>query len=352
MNYLDEISPFTAFNFWNNFLTTFSSPVPFSFNPSLFYFYENYFHWKPYYFLLFKDKEAVGLLPLVNTGKTWVSLPHFSYGGFAINEKYNKKFNEDLIQKIILTAEKENINQGFFCIDINKIEDIKFKQKPLFIRTIQKNFRDNPHFKVSSIICLPETKEELLLIINKNLKRKINKAKNSDLEIKIGNIELLDDFYNVYSKKMHELGSPAYGKDFFKQLFETYSFGDAVIFRVQQFKKTIGAAVVLSYNGFYESAWFATDKSAYKNYVSDYLHWQIIKYAIDKHAEIYSFGRSTFESSVYIYKNHWPVTDLPIYYYNNKKNHLRNQKWISNIWKKTPCFITNSLGPKIVEHFY
>lgn len=354
MSQLNRISSCSAITFWNNFLSSFSSPVPFSFNPSLFNFYIRYFHWKPYYFLLFYKNKAAGLLPLVNTGNSWVSLPHFSYGGFACTENFNFKLDEDIIQKLIFLVQKERHNQGFFQYDLKTISSYQTSHKRIFIRTIHKYPTQNNYIKVSSIIFLPKTKEELFTKLNTNLRRKINKANHSEFNIQIGGKELLESFHSIYSKKMHELGSPAYGKHFFKTILETYCYGDAKIFLVRKQKKAVGAAFLLSYNGFYESAWFATNKIEYKNYISDFLHWQMLKYAIEKRAYVYSFGRSTSQGSVHIYKSHWPVENIPIYQYNNNQKNviIRNKRWISSVWRKVPYFIAKPTGALLVKHIY
>ena len=209
---------------------------------------------------------------------------------------------------------------------------------------------ENSDHRISRKDFLPRRNKEFFENLNANIRRKINKASHSEFSIQIGGEELLESFYSLYSKKMYELGSLVYEKFFFKTLLETYNFGEAKIFLLRQQGKAVGTALLLSYHGFYESTWFATDKTEYKNYISDFLHWLMLKYAIEKKASVYSFGRSTSQGSVHKYKSHWPVTDIPIY--QNKKTLIRNQKWLSSVWRKVPYFITKPIGSQLVKHFY
>lgn len=303
--------------------------------------------------MLFLGEGPVAVCPLIDTGKNWVGLPHFSYGGFAGMRNNDIAFNDKLVHKLIFLIQKEKVNPGFFQIDLKTISNHRVSQDRFFIRTIHKYHQCDNYSKVSSLIFLPETKEELYTHLSTNLRRKINKAANSGFDIQIGGKEFLSPFYREYSRKMHRLGSPAYGKGFFETLLETYCFGDAKIFLIMQNGEAAGAAFLLSYMGFYESSWFVTNEISYRNYVSDFLHWQIVQYAIARGASVYSFGRSTPQGSVHIYKSHWPVTDIPIYQYGHEGgNHLRNHVWLSSVWKKIPYFIAKPIGPILVKHIY
>lgn len=352
MSDITEISPTTAFLLWNNFISSLPFPVPFSFNPSLFYFFQKHFRWESWYFLLFDDNKVAGLLPLVNTGKAWVSLPHFSYGGvFLIN---NAEFdNEKLIKSLIVSIEKEKINPGFFQADIKNRISWETLDKKLYIRSLYPVKNDLKYNKVSSVIHLPASQKELLQQLSSNLRRKIRKAGNSNFFIKRGKPELLDDFYSVYAKNMHRLGSPAYGRHFFRDLMNTYEFGETLFFVIYKEKRPAAASMLMSYNGFWENTWFSTKKETQKEYVSDFLHWEMIRYAVNQKGSVYSFGRSDVNGRVFRYKNHWPVENLPLYEYSsNRKINLKKHKWLANLWRKIPYPVAYFLGPKLMKHIY
>ncbi len=341
-----------AISLWNNFITSLPAPAPFSYNPSLFSFYQNYFHWKPHYFLLYSGEKIVAVLPLVNTGRSWVSLPHFSYGGMlSIN---NAEFdNEKLIKSLIVSIEKEKINPGFFQVDLKNRISQETLGRRLYIRSLQPVKNELKYNKVSSIIQLPANGDKLFQQLSSNLRRKNRKAGNSNFTVKKGKPELLDDFYSVYAKNMYQLGSPAYGKRFFINLMNTYEFGEALFFVIYKEKKPMASSMLMSYNGFWENTWFSTRKEARKEYVSDFLHLQMIQYAIQQKALVYSFGRSNVNGNVFRYKNHWPVENTPVYEYAlNQRINIKNQKWLSSLWQKLPYLIAYRLGPILIKHIY
>ncbi len=355
MSSISSFSPIPsspAFSLWNNFTSSSPFPVPFSFNPSLFHFYKNHFHWRPYYFLLLEGNKVAGLLALVNTGKAWVSLPHFSYGGVFL--KNNIEFDkEQLINHLVVSIEKGKVHPGFFQADIRYPDLYSDFDKKLYIRSLLPIKAGMKQDKMATVIYLPENRDAFFQQLTSNLRRKIRKAETGNFSVKQGKQELLDDFYPVYVKNMYRLGSPAYGKKFFHNLMDAYEFGEALFFVIYKGAIPVAAAMLMSYNGFWENTWFSTLKKAQKEYVADFLHWQMVKYAMGQKAVVYSFGRSDNEGSVFRYKNHWPAENIPIYEYAlNQRFNIKNQKWLAGLWRNIPFPAARFLGPLLVKHIY
>ena len=360
MSQIQKISSTQALILWNNFTTELLSIIPFSFNPSLFFFFEKHFGWKPYYLILTKNNKPCGILPLVNTGKVWASLPHFSYGGLLLKENYNKEITSDIIVKLIQKISTNKLNPGFYNCNINNKLSNNNNSIKTFIRTLESN-NDNEYKvtnKVTSIIKLPRNNDALTKMLNSNLKRKISKAKRSEIVIRSGGLELLDDFYRIYSRNIFKLGSLNYGKKFIIDLFSTYEYGIIKIFVAYLNNLPIGSSLLAGYGGFYENMFFATAPESRKLYVSDLLHHEMINYSIEnnnpsknKTNGVYSFGRSTQGSGVHKYKGHWPIVDYPIFTYSNISD-IKNQNWMLNVWGKLPYTISSPLGAKLIKHIY
>ena len=356
MKQLKSISPELGVKQWNNFILEHVPIPPISFNPSLLNFYSSFFNWKPYYFLIYSDKLLLGVFPLIDSGRKFVSLPHFSYGGF-ISLKEKQFSITDLTQVFIQYVQKEKPKPGFLEFQIDKQEperkDAVSRNKKIFIRSLW-SFEDAiKSNKVCSFVQLAENNAEMLKLLSSNLRRKLRKTITNGLEAKQGGIELLDDFYRVYAHNMHRLGSPVFSKSFFQALFENYQNGMVRLFLSEINGKTVGAAFLMSYFGFYENTWFSTNSSYKKYLVSDHLHWQMIQFAIENKGKTYSMGRSTQSGSVHAYKKHWPVTDYPLYFVDSEEGlQIKNHKWLANIWKSIPYPLTLRFGPMLVRHIY
>lgn len=351
-----EIIPLSekeARKLWNEFIKSTSAVVPFSFNPAFFGFYRDYFHWIPLYFILYRQDKPVGIFPLVQTGKTYVSLPHFSYGGLYAESVVPDVYS--LIQRLVDFVDKEFLSQGFYRYELPSEEMTENKALPasLFFRSLNPLGEPAAPVKETSFMELSGTQAEQWHLLSSNLRRKIRKAGKCGITFQQGGKELMNDFYAVYARKMHQLGSPPYGKGFFSSFLNTSLKDDSTFFVAYSGSHPVGAALLLSYNGFYESAWFATASSHQKYYVADGLHWAMIKHAIGKDGRIYSLGRSTKNSGVYVYKNHWPVQNHPLFIYNTSdRNSVKKYVWLSKLWKLVPLPVANWLGPKLVKNIY
>ena len=342
-----------ALPLWNNFVLSQPAPAPVSFNPSLFTFYKKQFGWKPCYFLIYRNNKVVALLPLVNTGSAWVSLPHFSYGGLLSNEALPEG---KIIQEILEHTSKGKLSPGFYTINIEETDktDMATPQS-LFIRSY--GYRNDDHFtkseKVTYLFELND-KQSAFNTLSSNLRRKIRKASKEDFEIRIGEKELLNDFYSVYLKNIRLLHSLHYGKGFFNDLFDVWDFGKIHFYVVYRKNKPVAGALTASYHGFYENLYFATLPEVRNSYVSDWLHWQMIQHALEQKSMekiIYSFGRSTEFSSVHQYKTHWPVSIVPLYYYTNLKSKSQNPLY-RKILKLLPHLLTEPISPMLIKHIY
>ena len=356
MKQLKSISPEHGASQWNHFVRDNATTPPISFNPFLLNFYSSYFNWKPYYFLVYDGSEIVGIFPLIETGRKFVSLPHFSYGGI-FTVKGSSFYNVDFIQMIIRLVREEKPKPGFlsFQIDKQKLAEgsANLRNEKVFVRSLWDFDGASKSNKVCSFIQLPDSKTKMLENLSSNLRRKLRKTMTNGLEAKQGGTELLDDFYSVYAHNMHRIGSPVFSKSFFQSIFDNYKNGHVRIFLSELNGKTVGAAFLMSYFGFYENTWFSSDRAYKKHLVSDHLHWQMIQYAIENKGEIYSLGRSTRDGNVHQYKKHWPVLDKPLYQLDDESGlQLKNQKWLAGIWKLIPYPLTLRLGPGLVKDIY
>ena len=350
------LSDTEAIPLWNNFTSSLSFPVPFSFNPSLFYFYRKHFHWKPYYFLLSDDDVIRGVLPLVNTGKAWVSLPHFSYGGVLTDD--SSLVRSKIIGQIIAEILFQQLSPGFYKSEVNRLTAGLPDHQKIFIRSLgeQNDSSFQKSEKVTGLFYLKNGKRETFHHLSSNLRRKIRKASENGLIFKNGGTELLHDFYSVYSENIRHLRSVNYGKGYFHDFIQSYLYGQARFFVAYLAGKPVGSALTVSYHGFIENVYFATLPRYRQFYVSDALHWQMCRFFIglgkaDERPLIYSLGRSTENSSVQNYKNHWPIKKVPLYVFSNF-DLLHQKAFLGKLWKVTPQRIKVFFGPRVIDHLY
>ncbi len=153
--------------------------------------------------------------------------------------------------------------------------------------------------------------------ISSNLRRKIRKSEKSDFKTIIGGLELLEEFYPVYLSHIQSLGSFALPKRYLKTLL-TQLEKDAEVIIIKKKNEIAGGAFCVKNYTIYENVLFVPLRKYRHIYISDYMHHQMIKRAILQDFSIYSFGRSTKDSSVYRYKQNWNVENQQLFWNTDK----------------------------------
>lgn len=286
---------------------------------------ENIFKYKKSYLFFYNNDvlEALFFGSIINN--KFVSHPHLSYGGILISEKFK--------------LENYKISKLFDQIEIRSFEKIT-----------KLNSKD----KVCSILKLDSEPLKQLSSFKYNIRRQIRVSSEKGVVIKSGNLNLLEDFYNVYSKSMHKLGSPPQPKYFFKKFLENWVNGEAMIFCAYYNEKPVASSFALSYSNVLESCW-AGSLNEYNKYFTMYLlYWEMIKKSIEKKYRFFSFGRSSPESGSLRFKNHWKPQTMELYrnqlYFN--KGSIKDLKFINNILRSSPIFINNLLGKIFTKYIY
>ena len=114
-------------------------------------------------------------------------------------------------------------------------------------------------------------------------------------EVRQGGIELLDDFYRVFSENMRDLGTPVYTRKFFREILMTFPENTRLVI-IQLNGQPIGAAFLLGYKDKLEIPWASTLKRYNKFSPNMLLYWEVLKWAIDAGYKYFDFGRSSIDS--------------------------------------------------------
>lgn len=219
-------------------------------------------------------------VPAIRLQGHWVSLPHLSYAQWPPYTYLNQKR-----------------------------PDFEAKQNWHF-RSTQPGLQ-NPYKVASWLYLKPEPGYSAAL------QKKIKRSKQQSFQCEVGGAALLNEFWSVYAHHIHRLGSLPLPKRFFHVLLKGFDEGFAEIFVLRYQGKTVGGSCNLFVEGFYENAWFATDFGSQKLGASYFLHDQMINRAAELSAEVYSFGRSTPQSGVHMFKRQWGTADIPLAWYRN-----------------------------------
>lgn len=289
------------------------------------------------------EGKISGVLPLVHIkslffGSFLVSVPFFNYGGLLCDDQAAE-------QTLLGEAKKILTSTGSSFIELRHTN---YHELGLITKK----------HKVSMLLDLHKDATSQWNGFDAKMRNQIRKSQKRGLKIRIGHLNLLDDFYDIFSKNMRDLGTPVYSKKFFRNIL--WKFPDVTkIFSVISQNKAVASGLTVSYKDTIEMPW-ASSIAEYRSLCpNDLLYWEVIKYSIEKNFVKFDFGRSSPESGAYKFKEQWGAKPVQLYWqYWMREGVLppelspRNPKYAMAIklWRMLPVWFTRIVGPGIVKY--
>ena len=313
---------------WNNFFLDFpDEEISLAANPSFATIFSIYFNIDPTYYFIIEEGSVIGVLPGFLKNGRFLSMPMLSSGGAFIKKS---------------SITKEAIYR-----------ELSLKIHPLYeIREFKQYSSYSNQEKVTCYKNLCSTVDEQLNSFKSKLRSQILKGYKNGLTTSVGGSNFLPDFYKLYSKNLHRLGTPVPSINYFYTFINNYKYGTCAVFSVKKDNTTIATAITFSYCSFFEVMWASTDRKY--NYLNPnmLLYWEMMKYSIEKKMHIFSFGRSAKESATLTFKRQWEITEHTLYFNMDTPHYTSTiKKYISFAWKHLPYKLTLFLGPILRTNF-
>lgn len=295
-----------------------------------------------YFYASNNNKKITGILPLVRLksrlfGDFMVSMPYFNIGGAVAN---SMSIEQNLMQAANKYAEKIGSNHIEYRDDISR--------PGLAVRSE----------KVNMVLSLPDNKDNLWADFTAKLRSQIKRPMREKTLVRVGGEENLDDFYDVFSRNMRDLGTPVYNKSFFSKILQQFPEHSKIII-VHLNNRPVAAAFLLGYKDTLEIPWASTIKDVNHLSMNMLLYWEVLKFAIKNQYQYFDFGRSSKDSGTFRFKQQWGAKPKQMYWHywlpeNVELPRLNpdNPKFALaiRVWKKIPVIITKWLGPLIVKN--
>lgn len=289
--------------------------------------------------LAHQDEKIVGALPLMILdtplfGRYGASVPFFNYGGPLTNYR-------DVAQALV--AHSQHLLK-------------KHRLKHILIRTC---IPDLPFScatdKASMVLSLPSNCEALNASLSSKVRSQIKKAGENAFAFRTGQKELLDDFHQILSENMRDLGSPFHGKILFTQLLE--QFKDRCTIAVAYLDgKPVSAGLLLANGTTLEIPWASTTKQGNSANANMWFYHQVLSYAVDQKFRHFDFGRSSIEAGTFKFKKQWGAEPVQHYWYTLSATQqavsapaAKEFGLLVSCWKLLPVWIARLVGAIIIR---
>lgn len=212
-------------------------------------------------------------------------------------------------------------------------------------------WRYTPHaFKTGLIRPIPASVDALWLELSAKVRNQVRKARRCGYFVKAGGVELLADFYSVFSENMRDLGSPVHARELFQSLMGSESLRPAIIV-IYQHAKPAAAAVVLLHNKTLFNPWASSLRSHRPFCPNMLLYWSMLEYAASNHCKWFDFGRSSPDTPTCRFKMQWGAGMEPlVWHVFSRKPHNwdpRSESLEYDAWKDIDLERSRRDGPAI-----
>jgi hypothetical protein len=328
--------------------------------------------WRSVSLLFLASEVPVAWFAAIHTGSEWFSLPHYNNGAYWYNTSGEnplnsstkaKKWDAQMFFSHYISGSKWFVTppekSSLFVVELGNAglavpEDAQNKEFSLKVRSYNQLSEYFLSHKVDSQLNLHPEPELQLKALPQSVRRKILKAERSNIIIRSGGAELMDTFYAVYRKRIHELGSFALPRSFFEHLLLKYSNGEIRLLTAEYRGKIVGSAVLMTFGRYAENPWFATLAEGNKVYVSYLLHHHMMLFAAEQGCKVYSFGYSTRNSGVHKYKQQWGTIDRTIYLSGNKPvlDNRSGKQYLRSLIRHLPILVSKTFDKYIARRYY
>lgn len=299
---------------------------------------------KPQYLVALRDQTMCGILPMFLVTTWWrtrylVSLPWIDYGGILADDPAAE---EALLAEAKRLAERH----GAEFVEFRTVDE-----QPLGmpIRTD----------KVTFLLPLASEPETLWARFDAKLRNQIRKSEKCGLSVEFGGGERLDAFYRVFAHNMRDLGTPVWGKPFFRAILRTFP-ESAQLVLVSKDAEVIAGGLALTF----KDRVYVPSASSYRRaltYCPNHaLYWAVIRQGCERGLGYLDFGRSTWDGPTFNFKKQWgaPPTQLHWQYALHRGKELPainpgNPKYqmFIKVWQNLPLGVANLIGPRLIRNF-
>jgi len=218
-------------------------------------------------------------------------------------------------------------------------------------------FQTRSH-KVRMLLNLPESSEILMKSFKAKLRSQIKKPLKEGLKSKIGGIDLLDDFYKIFSINMRDLGSPVHSKELMLNVLKEFP-NESKIVMVHKDDQPLACSLVIGFKDTLKNPWASALREYSRLSPNMLLYWAMLEYACENGYAYFDFGRSSPDEGTYKFKEQWGAIPTPLHWHyialggqsiNEEISEKSKFEKAIRYWQKIPVPITKIIGPMIRKH--
>lgn len=183
---------------------------------------------------------------------------------------------------------------------------------PVHPAMFAKEKRYVPHgFKTGLARKLPAAAESLWRTLSAKVRNQVRKARACGCVAQLGGVELLDDFYQVFSENMRDLGSPVHARELFSGMLRHFKEQSRII-TVSLNGTPAAAAMVFRTGSTLFNPWASSLRIFRPQCPNMLLYWTMLEHGCSSGCSVFDFGRSSPGASTCRFKLQWGAEMQPL----------------------------------------
>ena len=297
----------------------------------------------PYLIEAVRDQQTCGVLPLAYIrgpifGRFLVSLPYINSAGIRLADHC---VGSELIDEAVRLTDR---------LDCRYLE-LRHENR-ITHSALKYEIRRKVHMRLA----LAAEQAELWTRLRSSVRNQIRKADRFGFCVNWGGLELLNEFYSVFSRRMRELGTPVYSRQLFASML-THLSGEAELCVVRDGSLAIASALLLHGRSVTDVS-SAAALTRYNSMNANMLmYWHLLKRSVERDQQIFDFGRCTIGGPTHRFKKQWGAQPHPAvwqyYIRRGSPDEMRpdsgRRQLLIRSWRRLPLWLTRLIGPTIVR---
>ncbi len=284
-----------------------------------------------------------GLLPLAlfsapGTDKRLISLPYTDAAGILAD-------NDDTAALLVQSALDLAADLGVQHLELRQASGAALMLPP------ENKDWSNPcayRFKTGLARLLPPSSKTLWSSLGPKVRNQIRKAKKCGCITQTGGIELVEDFYAVFSENMRDLGSPVHSLSMLEKTVKDLA---ARIFMVYLEGFPAAGAVVFTKGSTLFNPWASSLKRFRPRCPNMLLYWTMLSYGVENGFDRFDFGRSSPDAATCRFKLQWGAVMEPLTWHVVSRPGFqwdpRRESLVDEDWKKMDLQLSLKQGPGV-----
>jgi serine/alanine adding enzyme len=304
----------------------------------------------PVYLEARDERGAIaGILPLVefrnlSANLELVSMPFLDSGGILARDPATER-------ALLEAALEETRARGARVLELREVARDERTD------AAEGESEESEQTRVDLVLALESDEEAQWRALRAKVRNQTRKAESEGLTIAPRNqTGLLAEFYRPFCRNMRDLGSPAHAERFFSAAAE--AFGDRLRIVVTRLgDKPVGGLVAIDFAGAVTVPWASTLREERRRCPNNQIYWEALRWAIERGAREFDFGRSPIGGGTYRFKRGWGAEERPLAWkrLNSRGDRLALEatgdsalfRRLSTIWTRLPVWVTTRLGPPL-----